>query len=1137
MCPLFLLKRHLYIPFMSAIRIFCTLLLLLPLIEACQQDKNASFTHADPAKAVFTRLPSSDTGIDFKNTLVEDGQFDVFRYRNYYNGGGVAIGDVDNDGLADIYLSANCAKNRLYHNQGGLQFEDITEKSGTGGNRSWSTGVTMADVNGDGWLDIYVCNSGNVEGDDQQNELFINQGNLTFIEQAAEYGLADKGFGTHAVFFDFDLDQDLDCYILNNSFRPVSTLGERNVRHIPDEKGGAKMYRNDGGKFVDISRAAGIYSSVIGFGLGITCGDINVDGWPDLYISNDFHERDYLYLNNQKGGFRECLPEYFDQISLSSMGADLADLNNDGLPEIFSTDMLPGNDRRLKQLTTFQNFDTYQKRLQLDYFHQFTSNMLQLHNGFSAAGALLPFSEVGEMAGVEATDWSWGALMADFDNDSRRDLLVCNGIYKDVTDQDFLNFLSNDANMEAAMRGEKVNFQQWISKIPSEKIPNCLFTRTGEELTFKNAAAAWGLGEPSFSNGAAYGDLDNDGDLDLVINNVNQELFFYKNNSRETGKNHSLRVRFKGGGKNTAGVGALLYVFRKGEILSYEHIPMRGFQSSMDYTAVVGLGEDPRIDSLIVWWPGGQRQQLTGVQADTLLSLRMEDGVRGPGPLSYHLMQKKPVFEDQTARTGIEFVHRESAWSDFDQEQLTYSMLSAEGPALAAGDVNGDGREDLYTGGAKGQAGQLFIQGADGHFRSSPQKAFQEDAASEDTDAVFFDADGDGDQDLYVVSGSTEFYDHSALLQDRLYINQQGLFLRKPDALPVETANGACARPFDFDQDGDLDLFVGTRSLTHFYGQPADSYLWENNGRGIFTDVSRAKAGGLRKIGMVTDAVWADADADGVADLVLVGDWMPLTVLKNERTKLNLLPQVSGLQASNGFWKSILAADVDQDGDQDFVCGNIGNNTRFRASAEAPVSLYVSDFDKNGILDQIYTYTQNGKTYPMQLLHDLNKRMPFLKKKFLYYKDYSGKSIEEVLGDNYLKEALRLQVFTTASAIFVQQENGGFTAQTLPQDAQRSCVRAWAWDDFDKDGQKDLFAAGNFYYNKPELGRFGGNYGTVLSGDGKGHFTALPLSALGVYTRAQITHTALIPVKNDRKYLILAQNNTIPAVWTYGKAD
>ena len=888
-----------------------------------------------------------------------------------------------------------------------------------------------------------------------------------------------------------------------------------------------------GAVFTDVSAFAGIYGSVIGFGLGVTVGDVNLDGYPDLYVSNDFHERDYFYLNNRDGTFKEQLPAYFDQISLSSMGADLADLNNDGLPEIFSTDMLPRDDRRLKLNTTFQNYDIYKKRQQLDYYNQFTSNMLHLHSGLSAGGELLPYAEVGELAGVEATDWSWGALMADFDNDSRRDILVCNGIYKDVTNQDFLNFLSSDKNLDAAMRGEKINFKQWIDKIPSEKIPNCLFTRDSSAgLRFTNVAAEWGLGEPSFSNGAAYGDLDNDGDLDLVVNNVNQESFVYRNETAGPGGPPALRVHFQGEELNTFGVGALLYLFRGNEILTYEHYPMRGFQSSMDYTAVIGLGSGGPIDSGIVWWPGGKRQKISTFPTGADLTLRAADAAPGPGPDYAHRLAKG-LMRDVTAASGLRFNHVENPYSDFDREQMLYTMRSTDGPALAVGDLNGDGLEDLFIGGAKDQAGALFLQKPDGSFAAATQPALGADQAAEDVAAAFFDVDGDGDQDLYVAGGGSEFYDNTALLQGRLYLNEKGRLIKAPDRLPVLNNNGSCVRPFDYDGDGDQDLFLGSRSVPGYYGQAPDSYLLENDGQGRFSDVTRLKARELRKLGLVTDAVWSDADGDGRTDLIVVGEWMTPTVFKNDGGRLVKSGPLGGLEKTRGWWTRIAPADLDGDGDTDFVLGNIGENSRFQASPDDPLTLYAGDFDRNGTLDQIFSYRQDGKNYPMNMLHDLVKRLPFLKKRMLLYSEYAGKTMEEIFKPEELQEATKLEAHTLATTLYINEGGGRYTNRPLPDAAQVAPVYGIAVDDFDGDGKTDLLLTGNFFATKPELGRLAGNYGLLLTGDGKNGFRPQTQGRTGVFSREQVRQATVLKPVQGRQRVVLAQNNASLLMWEY----
>ncbi|HWA32647.1 MAG TPA: VCBS repeat-containing protein, partial [Cyclobacteriaceae bacterium] len=712
------------------------------------------------SEPLFTTMDSGQTGINFQNVITLQEDFDVFRYRNFYNGGGVALGDINNDGLTDVFFTSNMEKNRLYLNKGNWTFEDITDKAGVNGNKVWSTGVSMADVNGDGWLDIYVCNSGDIKGDNRENELFINNGNLTFTDKAAEMGLADKGFSTHSVFFDYDNDGDLDCYILNNSFKPISTLGYRNLRDVRDELGGDKLMRNDNGVFTDVSEAAGIYGSVIGFGLGVTVGDINNDNWMDIYVSNDFYERDYLFINNHDGTFSEKITDLMGHISMFSMGADMADVNNDGYPDIFSTDMLPEDDDRLKKLTAFETYDVYQLRLRNSYYHQFMRNMLQLNRGDGT------FAEVGQMAGVAATDWSWGALMADFDNDGNKELFVCNGINRDVTDQDFIEYMGSSETIREAFLGKKIDFTKFVEGMTSTKLSNYLFKRNNS-WQFQNVSAAWGLNEPSFSNGAAYGDLDNDGDLDLIVNNLNMPAFVYRNETVQRGKeSHWLGISFKGTEKNTFGIGAKVKAYSGTQIYYYENMPMRGFQSSMDYKMLIGTGSAARLDSVSISWPDGKVEWMKDVKTNQVLTVNYANATQGKwitGPPQQSLLVEL---------ADGPFTHRENEYSEFNRERLIFHMLSSQGPAFAVGDVNGDGLDDIFEGGAMGQSGSLLIQDESGKFRNNKMALFDVDSTAEDIDALFFDADGDKDLDLYVVTGGTEYANQAASLKDRLYINQ-----------------------------------------------------------------------------------------------------------------------------------------------------------------------------------------------------------------------------------------------------------------------------------------------------------------------------------------------------------------------------
>jgi enediyne biosynthesis protein E4 len=1076
---------------------------------------------------LFTQLSSSETGINFTNQLDLKEDFDVFRYRNYYNGGGVAIGDINNDGLADVYLTSNTGKNKLYLNQGNFKFKDISQEAGVEGTKAWSTGVSMADVNGDGWLDIYVCNSGNVTGDNKENELFINQGisppsggtgGAVFKEQAKQYGLDDTGFSTHAAFLDYDLDGDLDCYLLNNSFRPIGSFGLENIRHIRDEKGGDKLFRNDNGKFVDVSEEAGIYGSVVGFGLGIAVSDVNADGYPDIYVSNDFFERDYLYINNQDGTFKESLTTYIRNTSEFSMGSDIGDINNDGYPEIFTTDMLPEDDYRLKMTQSFPTYDVVQARLKNDYYEQFMRNMLQLNNGDGT------FSDVGLYTGVAATDWSWGALIADFDNNGNKEIYVTNGIYKDVTDQDFINFLADDERLQKINRGEKINFKELVDKMPSTKLPNYMFVKDANSLKFKNLAKEWGLAEPSFSNGAAYGDLDNDGDLDLIANNLNQPLFVYRNNSEKMSKNHFLKIKFKGNQKNVFGVGANVTLYKQGKQIFFEHYPTRGFQSSMDYTATLGTGDWAELDSLKVVWAGNFTQIISKPKTNQTLTLDIKNAQKRP-----FVKKQNPSLNAEIKLTP-EFTHTENDFVDFDQDRLLYHMLSQQGPALATGDLNNDGLDDFYIGGAKDQSGAIYLQTANG-FNEVNAEAFAEDKKFEDVDAKFFDADNDGDLDLYVVSGGVEYPAQSAGYQDRLYLNQgsknQPKLVYVESALPEIGISGACVEVADFDDDKDLDLFVGGRVVPGKYGTTPNSILLENDGKGKFRDVTSEKASQLKNIGMVTDALWFDYDEDGALDLILVGEWMPITIFKNRGEGFQKVKNPKGFENTAGFWNTISLFDMNQDGKEDLILGNLGLNSRFKASAKEPFTLYINDFDQNGSLDHVFAHYNLGKEVPFALKQNLTAQMVSLKKKFLYFKDFAGKSTEEIFGKESLENSTVLQAQTFASMVAVNQGRGNFKMQELPEFAQFSTINTASAIDLDNDNKLELIIAGNFSGTKPEIGKYNASYGLVLKSNKNNFQTMLPRES-GLSVTGDVRKTAVLKSSNGNQLVIFARNNDKP---------
>ncbi len=1089
--------------------IVCSLFIVLAI--GCTQEQS------NPIKQ-FVEHPSSVSGIDFTNQLSYLQNFNIYTYRNFYNGGGVAVGDVNQDGWVDLYFTGNMVSNKLYLNNGDLTFEDVTESSGVGGTGGWSTGVSMADVNGDGLLDIYVCNSGKMGGDDKRNELFINQGDGKFEEMAALYGLDDPGYSTHAAFFDYDKDGDLDVYLLNNSFQAIGSFNLRkNERPKRDAEGGDKLFRNDGNVFTDVSEEAGIYGSVIGFGLGVTVGDINKDGWLDIYVSNDFFERDYIYMNQGNGTFEEVLEQQMKSISGASMGADMADLNNDALPDIFVTEMLPEPNDRLKTKTTFENWDRYQYNVENGYYHQFTRNMLQLNNGDGT------FSEVGRLAGIEATDWSWGALIADFDNDGRKDLFVANGILRDLTDQDYINYVSTEEIAKSVIKNDGVDYQQLTDAIPSNKIPNYLYQNQGF-LQFENVTEDWGLADPSHSNGSAYGDLDNDGDLDLVINNLNDEAKIYLNQNERTNPNyHFLKIELEGSPKNYQAVGTKLTVFSSEGSLYLEQVPVKGFQSSVDPRPNFGLGAIATIDSLVIEWMDGQRQTIREVPIDTTLVLVLPDHATDFVDDYIKTQSEEGLLFSQGNPPA--FAHLENKFDQFDRDRLLYHMQTAEGPALCRGDFNGDGLFDVFVGGAAGQSSRLFLQSSSGWVPASVE-ILDQDQSSEDVDCTCFDADGDGDTDIYVASGSAEFSGNSSALIDRLYLNDgQGNLTKSNQILPsFKFENSSCVRPSDVDGDGDLDLFVGVGTKNQLIGLPASSYLLLNDGQGNFSDQTTALAPSLLNLGMVKDAAWIDIEGDGDEDLIVVGTYLPITLFLNDGGKLIKVDDVPGFQKTNGWWNTIAVDDFNEDGMPDLVVGNHGLNSRFKASSEFPVCMYINDFDNNGSIDPIICRYFGDQSYPLVLRHDLITQLPGLKKKYNLYEDYRDATINDMFDADQLKSALQLDAYTMESAFFLNKGNGNFERQSLPMEAQFAPVNDILVDDLDGDGHLDLLLGGNFYYAKPEVGRYDASYGTFLKGDGRGNFKFIPNRETGLKIEDQVSNFVALEV-NGRYSIMVAKNN------------
>jgi len=1071
---------------------------------------------------LFTRLPSTYTGVRFENRLTDTRDLNVFTYRNYYNGGGVALGDLTGDGLPEIVLTSNQGGTRLYLNEGKFRFRDVTEAAGLK-SKGWTTGVTLADVNGDGRLDIYVCHAGNGDARSRANELYINQGlNAngvpTFVEQAAAYGVADTGYSTQAVFFDYDRDGDLDLFVINNSPRPVVSFEPKNTRTVRDPLGGAKLYRNDGGHFVDVSAAAGVYGSEIGLGLGVVVSDVNRDGWPDIYVANDFFERDYLYINKGDGTFAERLEQEMPYISLSSMGLDIADINNDGWPDIYVADMLPDDEHRLKTTTSFETWDRLQAELRNDFYYQFTRNMLHLNNGNGT------FSDIGQMAGVARTDWSWSPLLADLDLDGYKDIYVTNGLAKDVTSQDYIAFLANRETMVQAASGSRVDFRRLVDAMSSTKLPNYAFRNRGD-LTFSNESAAWALDTPGFSSGAAYGDLDGDGALDLVVNNVNDAAFVYRNNARTLTQNRFLQVRLDGSGANRFAVGATVTLWSGGREFYQEEEPTRGFQSSVDYVLTFGVGPRDTLDSVKVEWPGreGRVSLLTHVTANQRITIRESEAVARPAPKPQPVT---PLLTDVTDQVALPYVHRENEFADFDREPLIPKLLSTEGPMVAVADVNGDGLDDMFIGGAKGQAGKLLIQQPDGRFVSTNERLFDADAGSEDIGAVFFDADGDGHPDLYVVSGGSEFSAMAPALQDRLYLNDgRGTFRKAVGSLPDEDVSGSRVAAADYDGDGDVDLFVGGRVVPWHYGADPRSMLLQNDGRGHFTDVTKRLAPELEHVGMVTDAIWRDVDGDGRPDLIVVGEWMPITVFHNAGGGKLVRVKTPGLEHSEGWWNRIVAGDFTGHGRVDFIVGNLGLNTRFQASEAEPVTMYVKDFDRSGVSKQILSVYNHGTSYPIAMRDELIRALPYLKPRYPRYQDYAGQTVTDIFSAAELAGATVKQARTFATALVRNNGDGSFTLSPLPLEAQLAPVYGILAQDVDGDGKPDLLLAGNFDGVQPEIGCMSASYGLVLRGDGRGRFTPVPAAQSGFMVPGQARDIQRVRTRRGDLYVVVRNND------------
>ncbi len=1029
----------------------------------------------------FRKLTSSATSISFTNQLNDTPELNILTYLYYYNGAGVAAADFNNDGLVDLYFTSNQGADKLYINKGNFKFQDVTLKSQINNVGNWTTGVTHVDINNDGLLDIYICKVGNYQGITGHNLLYVNQGIddegiPVFKEDAAAYDLAFSGLSTQAAFFDFDLDGDLDMYLMNHSVHPNSNYGYGSRRKDFDILSGDRLYRNDNGSFVDVSVESGIYQGIIGYGLGLAISDINNDGYPDIYVGNDFFENDYLYINQKDGTFLEVITH--DETNLGhtthySMGNTVADMNNDGLFDILSLDMLPEDLETYKTSGLEYPFPTYELYLKNGYAPQYMQNTFHLNLGNGS------FSEIGNLSGIAATEWSWGVLAADFDNDGFKDIFISNGIKGATNDMDFINFIANDNIQKRISEKLSVEDMPLINEIPEKKVPNYFFKNTGD-LLFQDVTSEWFQKEATFSNGCAYADLDNDGSLDIIVNNINEEAHILENTSDRN--NHFLKVDFNGGPKNRFGIGAKISAYTSQGIVSQEHFVTKGYLSAVPNTIHLGIGKDSILDSLKVIWPGGAYQTLKNVKANQRMLFNISDS-------------KGDYYSEQTevakgfftnVNSPINFIHKEQASLEFNRDPLIPYANTHEGPSISVADINKDGLDDLFITGAKGQPSALFLQNESGSFTSVQEELFKKDEMSEDLSAVFFDANGNGNLDLLVVSGGNEFKT-SEKLWPRLYINQDGIYSKDEYQFKGLEINASKVKVVDFDNDGDLDITISSDQVPWQFGITPKQYVFENDGKGNFKNVSNSFGASFQNIGNVKDFIWIDLNNDGLQDLIAVGHWMPISIFINNGEKL-VLQKDNGLAKTHGWWNVVKVEDIDNDGDLDLILGNWGENSKFKATLEMPVKLYSADFDSNGSIEPLVTYFYKGKETLFASKDEMVKQIPSLNKKYLSYKDFAKASISELFSNEKLSNASKKEVYELRSSLFINDGKGVFEFAYLPVISQASTVKDIWIEDFDNDGFKDLFLVGNTYEINTQLGRLDGLHGLILRNDKKGGF-------------------------------------------------
>ncbi len=1119
-----------------------TLWVLGLMLQAC--DPSHHHTDLDQGVSVsdsgflFDILSDSVTNINFNNTVRENAVMNGFAYEYLYNGAGVSVGDLNGDDLPDLYFAANLVDNQLYVNKGDLKFQDVTRDSGVKGTYGFYQGTTMVDINGDGKLDIYSCKSGIFKDPDKRrNELYINTGNNAagvpvFKEEAKRYGLDLPHHSTQASFFDFDRDGDLDLFLLNHNV--TAQYVQENMERLRFEKSeltSDRLFRNDEGKFIDISDEAGIINNGIGFGLGVAIGDLNNDGWPDILVGQDYTAKDRLYLNQKDGTYREVISDATGHISTFSMGNDIADFNNDGWLDFISVDMVSEDNYGMKASMSGMNPEQFTYLVENGFHHQYMYNTLQMNNG-TVQGAGQPlFSDIAAFGGISNTDWSWGPLFFDMDNDGDKDLFVSNGIKRDFRNVDYTIYKNKKhqalegklARAPEKLRKSLYNMfvEDMLRKMPERKKDNYFFENKGD-LSFSKKNKIWAPDKLTATNGAAYADLDNDGDLDIITNNMDDKAFIYRNNSVEKGLGNYIKIKLVGASNNPDGIGARVMVQTKEGRQIAEQYFSRGFQSSVDRVLHFGLGHATEIQVLTITWPDGSKQALSGLPVNELLVLDHSEAVRDSQQPEY----VEKIFENITQPVGLRYKPVENEFDDFVRESLLPHKLSEDGPAMAVGDVNNDGFEDFYMGGAKGFTGKLYLQNSQGKFYDSRQVVFTNEQEYEDVDATFFDIDMDDDLDLYVVSGGNEHPPGSPYYADRVYLNEKGSFTKagKPFEQVVR-ASGSVVRPYDYDLDGDLDLFVGGRQIPGKYPYPGKSFLLRNDSKKDNIRLVNVMPEALKEVGMVTDATWSDIDRDGTKDLIVVGEWMPVKILKNKNGELSDFTEAAGLSEETGWWFSVESADYDRDGDMDLVAGNLGLNAKYKASKAEPFEIYTKDFDQTGTLDIVLGFHQDGKVFPLRGRSCSSNQMPFLKKKFPTYHAFAMAGLEEVYGGENMKNALHYNATNFASCYFENKGNGVFDMKILPNLAQITTVRRIISDDINKDGNLDIVLFGNMYGFEVETPRQDAGYGLYLTGDGKGNFTPLMPYDSGLCIKGNVSDAGLISAPGGRKVLGVARNN------------